>query len=94
MNTAMMDMLAKRRDRSISIVLGTKERECDRYLSKEAQQKLRKVILDQFNDLVDFAMDVCNSLDTGEVVLNEAYLHKLDELHAAVMNGGSNGQRL
>ncbi len=89
MNTALMQMLEKRRDRSISIVLGTKERECDRYLPKDAQQKLRKVILDQVNDLVGFAIDVCDSLDTGGVVLNEIYLAKLDELHDAVMRSQS-----
>lgn len=85
MNSALMEMLAKRRDRSISIILGTKERECDRDLSREASQKLRKVILDQVNDLVDFAIDVCDSLDTGGVILNEQYLTKLDELHDAVV---------
>ncbi len=75
------EMLARRRDRAISIVLGLKERECDQYLPKEVQQKLRKVVLDQMNDLVDFAMDVCNSLDNGEVVLNDIYLQKIDDLH-------------
>jgi hypothetical protein len=89
MNSSLMDMLAKRRDRSISIVLGTKERECDSFLSREASQKLRKVILDQFNDLVDFAMDVCDSLDTGEVVLNDQYLQKLDEVHDYLVKGGN-----
>lgn len=86
------EMLARRRDRAISIVLGLKERECDSYLPKETSQKLRKVVLDQFNDLVDFAMDVCNSLDTGEIVLNEEYLKKIDELHDSIVvssNGSS-----
>lgn len=78
------EMLARRRDRAISIVLGLKERECDTYLPREISQKLRKVVLDQMNDLVDFAMDVCNSLDTGEVVLNEVYLKKIDELYDGV----------
>lgn len=79
------EMLARRRDRAISIVLGLKERECDKYLPNEASQHLRKVVLDQFNDLVDFAMDVCNSLDTGEVLMNEIYLRKLDEIHETVV---------
>jgi len=73
----LMNMLFKRRDRSISIVLSSKERECDKYLPKDASQRLRKVILDQFNDLVDFTVDVCNSLDTGDVQLNEVYLRRL-----------------
>lgn len=88
------EMLARRRDRAISIVLGTKEKECDSYLPRESSQRLRKVVLDQINDLVDFAMDLCNSLDTGEVVLNEEYLQKLDDVHEIVVlskNGHSHG---
>lgn len=88
------DMLAKRRDRAISIILGVKEKECDSALTRESSQRLRKVVLDQVNDLVDFAMDLCNSLDTGDVILNEDYLKKLDEVHAIVVphrNGNGNG---
>lgn len=88
-STVLPDMLARRRDRAISIVLNVKERECDSYLPKEASSRLRKVVLDQLNDLVDFALDVCASLDTGEVVLNEVYLSKLNDIHDAVVaNGG------
>ena len=79
------EMLGKRRDRAISIILGVKERECDPYLTREQSQKLRKVVLDQVNDLVDFALDVCHSLDTGEVVLNDVYLEKLDKLYEVVV---------
>lgn len=79
------EMLAKRCNRAISIVLSLKERECDQFLPKEASSKLRKVILDQFNDLVDFASDMCDSLDTGEVLLNEEYLRVLNEIHDAVI---------
>lgn len=89
-NAVLPEMLARRRDRAISIVLGLKERECDAFLPKDVSQKLRKVVLDQFNDLVDFAMDVCNALDNnGEVVLNEVYLQKIDELHETMVS--SNG---
>ena len=87
------EMLARRRDRAISIVLGLKERECDQYLPRDASIKLRKVVLDQFNDLVDFAMDVCNSLDTGDVAVNELYLQKIDDIHDILITNGtsSNG---
>lgn len=84
----LLDMLARRRDRAISIVLSVKERECDGSLPPHAASKLRKVVLDQFNELADFAADVCRSLDTGEVVLNEGYLQKLDELYEAVVGNG------
>jgi hypothetical protein len=89
------DMLARRRDRAISVILNMKEKECDSYLPRDSSQRLRKVVLDQMNELVDFAMDLCNSLDTGEVVLNEDYLKKLDEVHEIVVprrNGHSNGE--
>lgn len=81
------EMLGKRRDRAISIILGVKERECDPYLTREQSQKLRKVVLDQVNDLVDFALDVYHSLDTGEVVLNDVYLAKLDQVYEIVVGG-------
>ena len=82
------EMLARRRDRSISIILGLKERECDQFLPREASQKLRKVVLDQINELTDFALDVWSSLDTGDVVLNEEYLKKLDHMYEVVVVNG------
>lgn len=86
------EMLARRRDRAISIILGLKEKECDSFLPRDTSQKLRKVVLDQLNDLVDFAIDVCNSLDSGDVVLNEDYLQKLNSVYeVVVLQGGKNG---
>lgn len=79
------DILAKRRDRAIAIVLGVKERECDEYLPTPARSKLRKVVLDQFNEFHDLTMDMMRSLDNGEVALNEHYMRKLDEVHEAMM---------
>lgn len=81
MQQVLGDILAKRRDRAIAIVLGVKERECDRHLPPEARTKLRKVVLDQFNDLHDLSMDLIRSLDTGDFVVNEVYLDKLDAIY-------------
>lgn len=78
------DILAKRRDRAIAIVLGVKERECDRHLPPEARTKMRKVVLDQFNDFHDLSMDLIRSLDNGDVVLNELYLEKLDQIYSTL----------
>ena len=95
MQPILNDVLARRRDRGIAIILGMKERECDKYLSKEASGKLRKAILDQFNEFYEICVDVMRSLDTGEVVLNEHYVdrieEKLAELHRALVS--SNGDR-
>lgn len=91
MQPVIQDLIAKRRDRSISIVLGVKEREADRYLPDDVSRKLRKVVLDQFNDLCDLLSDIARSLDSGDVVLNEHYLEKLDAIHEVIVN--SNGSR-
>lgn len=72
------DVLGKRRDRAIAIILGVKERECDRHLSAQASAKMRKVVLDQVNDLTDFASDLLKSLDSDDVVLNELFVDRLD----------------
>ena len=87
--TAILDLLAKRRDRAISIVLGVKEREADQYLPDHVKAKLRKVVLDQMNDLTDMLLDIARSLDNGDVVLNEIYLEKIDRMHAALIGDGS-----
>jgi hypothetical protein len=74
-------LLRKRRDRAIAIVLGLKERECDQYLPPQVSVKLRKVILDQMNDLYDTCLDLLGASDDGGVILNEVYLRKIDDLH-------------
>lgn len=88
MQPSLNELLAKRRDRAIATVLGVKERECDAFLPPESRARLRKVILDQINEVADLALDVIKSLDTGEVVLNEAYLERLDAIYAAVVTNG------
>lgn len=84
MQQTLQDVLAKRRDRAIAIVLSIKERECDQHLSAHASQKLRKVVLDQFNEYYDLCVDIMASLDTGEVVVNDLWIAKLDSLRSDV----------
>lgn len=85
------DVLKTRMNKACAIILAVKERECDRHLPPDAQSKLRKVVLDQMNDYYDLCIDIMRSLDTGDVVLNEEYLkrldRKLDEIHLAVISG-------
>lgn len=69
------DILSKRRDRTIAIVLGIKEREVDPLLSQmpggaRASTLLRKVILDQINDFYDMALDVANSSGADQYEFN------------------------
>lgn len=80
------DMLTKRKNRAIAIVLGVKERETDGMLTPQASDKLRKVVLDQFNDYGSFVEDLLLSLSgTSGVVVNELFLEKLDQLHEIVV---------
>lgn len=59
------EILKKRRDRTIAIILGVKEREIDPLLAgsvgDRASHALRKVVLDQINDFYDMALDVASS---------------------------------
>ncbi len=91
MQAGLRDLLEKRRNRTIAIILGVKDRECDRHLPPEAQSKLRKVILDQVNEFHDLVLDMMDSLDTGETVLNQLYMDKLTQIHEllVVTNGAS-----
>lgn len=88
MQPVLSDVLARRRDRAIAIILGLKERECDQHLPRDASQKLRKAVLDQFNEFYDISVDMMRSLDTGEVSLNEDYVERslamLDDIHRHV----------
>src|SRR2546429_7988030 len=77
-------LLAKRRDRAIASILGTKERECDRHLPSSVQGHLRKVVLDQINELHDVALDILRSLDDDSAVLNDLWLARIDEMHTRV----------
>lgn len=89
MQDVLNDVIARRRDRAIAALLGVKEREADQYLPPEVSRALRKAILDQVNDFHTFVTDVMRSLDTGEVVLNDLYMEKIDQLHEVVV--GRNG---
>jgi hypothetical protein len=78
------DLLDKRCRRAIAVVLSLKESEVDKYLPPEVQQRLRKVILDQFNDLSALATDLLDSLERDSVV-NELWLERIEQIHAAVV---------
>lgn len=86
-------LIRRRRDKAIAAILGVKEREADPHLPVDVRRALRKVVLDQLNDLTALVEDLVSALTTaqdGTVVLNELYLTKIAEIHEAVtasMNG-------
>lgn len=78
------ELLEKRCRRAIAVVLSAKEKDADEYLPPEIQVRLRKVILDQFNDLLALSLDLLDSLERDSVV-NEIWLERLGDIHAAVV---------
>ena len=84
MNDQVKALLAKRRDRSIAILLGYKERECDEFLPSAVRVELRKVVLDQINDFYELCLDLMASVDNDSVTLNELYLDKIDSIYESI----------
>lgn len=74
--------LGKRRDRTIATLLSFKEQWVDQYLPPEVSSALRKEILDQINDLCDLAFDLIGE----EVVFNDSFMAKLDDIYEIVAN--------
>lgn len=70
------EFLKKRRDRAIAIILSHKERECDEYLPDRVAANLRSTILDQINDVCDFALDLLDD----DIDFNEEFLDRLYEI--------------
>ena len=85
MNNNAKDLISKRKDRAIAIILSVKEKECDDFLSSEASFALRKVVLDQINGLYELMLDVLSSVDGGGVELNQYYLDLINEMHEALI---------
>ncbi len=89
------DILKKRRDRAIAIVLSIKEREVDPFLSgsqsgRDASKAMRKVVLDQLNDFCDLALDVAASGEATNFEFNpDVWDRKINEIHRAVMTNGT-----
>ena len=71
--------LGKRRDRSIATILSFKENECDQFLPKEVSVALRKIILDQINDLCDLAFDIID--EDSYIEFNDEFLDRLEAIY-------------
>ena len=89
------EILKKRRDRAIAIILSVKERQVDSHLAgseagRAASHALRKVVLDQLNDFCDMALDVASSSDLETFEFNpEIWTGKINDIHRVVMSNGT-----
>ena len=64
-----------------STILSFKERECDNYLPQEVSVSLRKVVLDEINDICDLAFDL---LSADDVIWNDEFMDRLDDIYKKV----------
>lgn len=84
------ELIQRRKDKAIAIILRMKENDCDPHLPPAVRIKLRKIVLDQLNDFTDLVLDVVSSLENSEVVVtNELWLQKLNEVHEVVVTNGA-----
>lgn len=87
---AVREMLGKRKDRTIAIILSFKEENYDQFVPEDVARNFRKVILDQLNDLYDFSLDLLRSVEGGSATINEEYvvrLHDALEKAEGLVNG-------
>lgn len=70
MQDAMLDMLDRRKDRMIAIVMTAVENDVP-------FDVLRKTVLDQINDYYDLVVNVVNAVGDSGAVVNEMYYEKL-----------------
>lgn len=86
---AYRELIDRRCRKSIAICLGFKEREADEFLPAEVRAKLRKVIIDQFNEVASLGADIAESLEgQGGTVLNDLWMERIERIHDAVVGSG------
>lgn len=74
-------ILARQRDRTIAAILDFKERSCDQYLIPEVSKQLRKVVLDNINDLTNLCLDLLDG-----AVINEKFVEMLENINEYIRN--------
>ncbi len=83
------DILARRRDRTLSYLLGYKENEIDKHLPAEVRASFRRCIVKAIHEYHDLVIDVLSSVDQGQTVVNELYLDKLEDIRQLIVSNGS-----
>jgi hypothetical protein len=79
----LLDALARRRNKAISIILRFKEDNLDESLDDETSAAFRTVVLDQINDFHDVCVDL---IGASNGVVNEIWLDKIEAIHDAVVH--------
>lgn len=79
------DVVSRRCNKAIAIILRAKDTQLDPYLPEEVSDAFRTLILDQINDLQDLFVDLLKVSKDDSVVVNEHYLAMLEELHSTIV---------
>lgn len=69
------DIAAKRRDRCLAAILAVRD-ECDAHLPEPLGRRLRKVVLDQVNDLTEVLVDLMKTVNDEQILVNEFWLER------------------
>jgi len=83
-----IDIIEKRKNEAIAVILRYKENECDFYLPDDVKARLRKVVLDQINEVNGLSKSLIRTLHDEGVHLNQFYLDKLLAVHEVVVEDG------
>ncbi len=81
------DVVSRRCNKAIAIILRHKDEHLDPHLSEEESQLFRTLVLDQINDLHDLFLDLLKVSKDDSAVVNEHYLNMIEEVHTAVTSG-------
>lgn len=84
MEKGIKDLLDRRKNRSIAIIMAAMEESAYEYLPEDVASSIRKVTLDQINDFYNLVLDVLNSMDNSNVALNKYYLDILEDIHSYI----------
>ncbi len=80
-------LLETRGNKAIAIILSAKEELCDPHITQESAAIMRKVVLDQVNDLVEVALDLIH--DNGDTIYNDEYFRRrIDAIYNEVVPNG------
>lgn len=70
-------LVIKRSKRCMATILGFKEKHCDAFLPEDISENLRKVILDEVNELINLVTDILDE----DVMFNDEYFTMLEDIH-------------
>lgn len=79
------EMLQRRASRAIRAILEEKERALDDLIEEADSEALRRVVLNEVNDLVSLAKVLVASVADDSRELNALFMEKLEEIHQSVV---------